>query len=158
MWILFSKRPLSMPELCQALTIPKDDFDALKQEAQLDHNNNSGISSSLESAAYTPGFIIQACAGLVIVDELESTLSFPHYSVYEYFAERRGKLFPHGSRQIAIACVRYLISEPFEIFETVEEEDSVDTFRNHPFLDYAAHHWVLHTREKLNDEVSRDEE
>ena len=134
MWVLYAKRPLSMRELCQALAISTD---------------GNGLH---ERALPTPNVIIQACAGLISVDESSSIVSLVHYSVYEYFRKRRGELFPQGPRRLALACISYLMYESFETTGS-SDECSIDTFRSHPFLEYAAHAWTSHCRDRNSDDA-----
>lgn len=105
-----------------------------------------------ERALPTPDAIKEACAGVITVDESSTTVSLGHYSVHEYFRRRPGELLPQGPRRLALACTSYLMHEPIET-TSFPDENSIDRFRSHPFLDYAAHTWTSHCRDRNSDDA-----
>ena len=141
MWILYAMRPLSMPELCQALAIRDDAFD-FKQET-----------------VPTPQLILQSCAGLVVVDDSGSTVSLVHYLVYEYFQTLRETEFPHGPEYLTLACVVYLkglLSGPNDGGSDDKFADE-DEAGSNPFLDYATSHWIDHCQNRGSVKTNRQE-
>ena len=155
MWILFAKRALSVTELCQALAIEED-----------------GLSLN-EKATPTPRQIQMVCAGLIAVDGASSTVSLVHYSVHQYFWERRADMFPQGPRCLALACIIYLSQKSLKLPDDTgkDQEDlaliaksnplddgdvnntTLDADRLYPFSNYAVSQWICHCQERHRDEV-----
>ncbi len=137
MWVLHAKRPLSMAELCTALSVP-------------DNTPNFN-----QHTIPTPKLILQSCGGLIAVGDSGSTVSLVHYQVHEYFQGIRENLFPQGHEDLALTCAIYLTN----LLEKYPDDlDNDDYFASavslNPFLDYAAYYWRSHCQDRRRTECS----
>ena len=124
-WLSFAMEPLTVEQMRHALAIsPKRT--AFNERALPDEED-----------------ILSVCGGLVIVDDMLMTVRLVHYTIQEYFIERRGTLFPRGEQYVALDCLRYLSYTDFDL----PSADGDDLFRRrqkYHFLIYAAKHWSRH--------------
>ncbi|KAL1853774.1 hypothetical protein Plec18170_005166 [Paecilomyces lecythidis] len=138
-WIVYSSRPLRFKELQHAIAI-----DSLEQE-----------DSSIPDECLTPqDIIINACAGLVKINEETSAIGLVHYTAQEYFDRYGSVYFPHAQRNLELACIRYLSLGTFtgscptdELYERRLAEN--------PFLVYAAQNLGEHSRPDIRDQYMK---
>ncbi|KAI5808430.1 hypothetical protein BZA77DRAFT_329781 [Pyronema omphalodes] len=126
-WIFLAARPLSPEELRHALAV------------------ESGDTKLHEDNLLEPQFILNACLGLVIVDESTSTVRLVHKSLQDYFQEQydQGVLFKEGHMDIASICMTYMSFGHFnQEIETLQEK----ILDRYPLLGYAATRWDYHLR------------
>lgn len=95
-WISYAKRPLTMIELQEALSLRIEDVD-------LDVDNFLDIDE-----------ITSVCAGLVVVDRDSNVVRLVHYTTQEYLQDRRTSWLPAGEVAIFITCLRFLFSRKWE--------------------------------------------
>ncbi|KAI5816099.1 hypothetical protein BZA77DRAFT_313607 [Pyronema omphalodes] len=115
-WIFLAARPLSPEELRHALAV------------------ESGDTKLHEDNLLEPQFILNACLGLVIVDESTSTVRLVHKSLQDYFQEQydQGVLFKEGHMDIASICMTYMSFGHFnQEIETLQEK----ILDRYPYLD-----------------------
>ncbi|KAL9033586.1 MAG: hypothetical protein Q9180_005868, partial [Flavoplaca navasiana] len=129
-WILYASRSLTMVEVQHALaaesTVPPQGVD--------------------EEWINNPNDIIYSCAGLVTLDQKTNVIRMVHYSAQEYFSANRQTHFPHGHKDIATVCLKYLASNLFSNGRRKNKQEVKLQCAENPFLDYAAHFWGFHTR------------
>ncbi|KAJ7592291.1 ankyrin repeat-containing domain protein [Mycena floridula] len=137
LWLTFSKKPLSLPELQYAIAV------------------TPGMMEMDNDAITDADSLITVCAGLIVLDDY--FVRFVHYTTQEYFKrEESQKHFQLPATQayfnlsedtllqaayfhIAMTCITYLS------FETLVDGEKV-TWHSPPLLRYSAHHWGDHVR------------
>ena len=135
MWIFFSKRPLKVAELSEALAInpKKSVLDRKFQQSQK--------------------MMVSCCLGLVTVDEKSSVIRMVHYSVQEYFRENQFRLWPSGQQSIAELTISYLLSDAFSHGSYQAESELSAIIHRHPFTKCAARFWGEHVRDAQSQDV-----
>ncbi|KAJ7254178.1 ankyrin repeat-containing domain protein [Mycena rebaudengoi] len=137
-WLIFSKRPMTLNEIIDALAF---DFDL--EPLRFDHEERMGRDALLAS-----------CAGFVVVSG-KHTVKLAHSSVKEYFLQAT-RLRLSGDCEIseqaahhllARTCIAYLCS-----FDHVLKSDA--DLQRYPLTLYAAGNWVFHL--KLRDDMGLD--
>jgi hypothetical protein len=128
-WISYAQRPLTVPELCNALAIQPG-------TKVLDHDE-----------IYDMDDILSVCAGLIIVDNESNIVRLVHYTTQEYFDRIRLKWNPHAEQDIASACITYLSMDVFVHGSCDSDEAFEARLRDNIFLDYSAQHWGKHAKE-----------
>ena len=129
MWASYSKRPLSLDELRQALAV------------------KSGMKSLDARLLPSPKTLVDVCAGLIIVEEESNTVRLIHYTLKEFLQSHLGQL---GNPNIHMAqvCLNYLLFDDFK--RDVESFYELERLKqNMPFLSYAANHWGHHVSAEL---------
>ncbi|KAG9681062.1 hypothetical protein KCU95_g19311, partial [Aureobasidium melanogenum] len=89
-WLLLAKRPLRLRELLHALAIDE-------RISYLDDENVSLVSH-----------IVDACAGLIVVDETNDTVGLFHKTFHEYLVKNQSVWFPQDNDTIGLMCVSNL--------------------------------------------------
>ncbi|KAL9579486.1 MAG: hypothetical protein Q9203_006673 [Teloschistes exilis] len=90
--------------------------------------------------------MVYSCAGLVTWDQETKVIRMVHYSAQEYLTANRLRYFPNGHYDIAVVCLKFLVSDPFA--EGRWSKAALNLLKKeHPFLDYAARNWGHHVRE-----------
>ncbi|KAI4116523.1 MAG: hypothetical protein LQ338_007701 [Usnochroma carphineum] len=128
LWIAFSTRPLSVPEVehASATSVGARDVD------------QDDILSASE--------LTSMCAGLVIVDA-SGIVRLVHFSAQNYFEKHREKWFSDGHTMLARNCVTYLSYETFEAGACSgldEREDFDKKVEQYPLIDYSCSYWGFH--------------
>ncbi|KAJ7249820.1 ankyrin repeat-containing domain protein [Mycena rebaudengoi] len=118
-WVATAKCPLSVAELLEAIAIEPD-------------------TKSLDREGVVEMVVLSVCAGLVIVDQ-DGTVRLIHYTTQKYLDGVQASKFPFAQRDIAQACLTYLLYNNFaplpenrEELETPEQE--------HALFDYSFQH------------------
>ena len=90
MWVLRARRPLRVSELQHALATQVG-------ESQLDDDN-----------ILQPRFIVECCAGLIIIDDKSSTVRLVHYTLQDYLQSIYQDRLAQDDIEIAKACLTYI--------------------------------------------------
>ncbi|KAJ7824521.1 ankyrin repeat-containing domain protein [Mycena olivaceomarginata] len=118
-WVAYTKRLLSVAELCEALAIEPAAED-------LDVDNLLDID-----------IILSVCSGLVIADETQSVVRLTHYTTQMYFNGIQQKDFPSAHTDIGSACLTYLSFTQFHTLpDPAQHSLSKQLLAQHPFLAY----------------------
>ncbi|KAG9232010.1 hypothetical protein BJ875DRAFT_381667, partial [Amylocarpus encephaloides] len=103
-WIVCSRRPLQVAEICEAIAFTIDD----------DFWDTTNISTNLER-------IIRVCGNLVVLDDTADTLQLAHYTVQQYLIRGNNANSSHFQFSLQGAddllgevCVAYLNFSDFE--------------------------------------------
>ncbi|KAJ7239382.1 hypothetical protein B0H12DRAFT_1136112, partial [Mycena haematopus] len=119
-WVAYSKRPLTVPELLEALAIEPG-------ATTLDVDNLLDID-----------IVLSVCGGLVIVNDTSSAVRLVHYTAQHYLDSIRTVHFPDADTIIASRCFTYL---SFKELPTIKHPIRVGstplTIPEHPFLRYS---------------------
>ncbi|KAF5722632.1 ankyrin repeat-containing protein [Fusarium mundagurra] len=125
LWLTFAKRPLSVLELQDALTVPIE----------------GNADSSFDDCPIDITAIITSCGGLARLDSINGTLCIRLYNrtiqgyFYRHLSDAEG--------DIGRACIKYLINRsPDGACRTTKE--LVERLRSNTFYEYAAGHWGQH--------------
>ncbi|KAL8888434.1 MAG: hypothetical protein Q9192_006176 [Flavoplaca navasiana] len=129
-WILYASRSLTIVEVQHALAAESTEPPQGVDEEWINNPND----------------IIYSCAGLVTLDQKTNVIRMVHYSAQEYFSANRQTHFPHGHKDIATVCLKYLASNLFSNGRRKNKQEVKVQCAENPFLDYAAHFWGFHTR------------
>jgi ankyrin repeat protein len=143
-WLFLAKKPLRLKELLHALAIDED-------VSSLDEENVPLVSH-----------ILNACAGLVVVDETHDSIGLFHKTFHDYLIKSQSKWFPHGDKTIGLTCIMYLSFDAFAGGSCIRPEskslhfscqapDRVryayeDRLVQYALYDYAQQHWHDHIR------------
>ncbi|KAJ7080218.1 hypothetical protein B0H15DRAFT_997588, partial [Mycena belliarum] len=118
-WVAYTKRPLSVAELWEALAIEPD-------ATSLDTDNLLDIS-----------IVLAVCAGLIIVDEEMSVVRLIHYTTQHYFDKIQSIKFLDAHQIIAAHCLAFLsFKEVVPIASCRSSQPFEYQDQAHPFLEY----------------------
>ena len=134
-WCYYSRRPLQMDELRQALVV-EDTHRALK------------------SSGKTATSIVDCCLSFITHDQSTGGVRFIHPSVQRWFKgePQNQKLLTHD--YLAKTCLTYLNFDVFGTFGTFDvpiNYSIIKVITPYPFLKYATRFWGDHTREAQQD-------
>ncbi|KAI9776091.1 MAG: hypothetical protein M1839_000604 [Geoglossum umbratile] len=137
-WIVYAVRPLQLIEIQHAMAV--DDTEP-------------GDRSISKDSLTSQNIIINACAGMIKVDEEGNIIRLIHYTMQEYF-ERSGLVhFPNAQRDIGVTCLKYLSLGVFGEGYCLTDELYEHRLKTNPLLDYAARNWGSHIREESEQTV-----
>ena len=150
LWIVYAARPLRLGELQHAIAI-----DELEPDDR-----------SISEESLTPSsIIINACAGMVKIDEASNIIGLVHKTTQEYFDKNGPKLFPHAQSDIGTRCLKYLSLEVFSEGACSTGEPYDRRLTENVLLKYAAqnlgyhmHDMVEHTLNSLKLDFFLDED
>ena len=149
LWIVYAARPLRLGELQHAIAI---------DELEPDDRSIS------EESLTPPSIFINACAGMIKIDEASNIIGLVHKTTQEYFDQNGPKLFPHGQSDIGTRCLKYLSLEVFSEGACLDYWLYKRRLRENALLQYAAqnlgyhmHDMVEHTQNNLNLDFFLDE-
>lgn len=148
-WIYYAKRPLTVAELREALSVEYGDI-------KLDRSGRHDVD-----------LLTDVCCGLVSVGEQDKVIRLVHYSFQQYLDENWTIDFPHSQRWIAITCLTYLMLDDFspEAMDEVDEPHTQHEDRafatvtrsqwqdSHRFFTYVVTYWGDHVRGSLEKEL-----
>ncbi|KAH0372585.1 hypothetical protein KCU65_g1180, partial [Aureobasidium melanogenum] len=139
-WLFFAKRPLRLKELLHALAITGNNPQVGKNIPAIDH-------------------ILNACAGLIVVDETNDTVGLFHKTFDDFLSKNHMSFFPQGDETIGRTCITYLSSDAFAngpcpktapSWSRCEAEDPTFLYKQRlaqfPLYTYASRHWHDHIR------------
>jgi hypothetical protein len=132
-WCYYSRRPLKMDELCQALVV-EDDHHSLKS------NGKSATS------------IVDSCLSFVTHDQSTGEVRFIHPSVQRWFNREPQNQKLLARDYLAKTCLTYLKFDVFDVpiyvSRGLSRRDLMAQYVGpYPFYRYAAQFWGDHTRE-----------
>ena len=131
-WLLNAKTLLRSAELCEALAIGSED-DSLQRERK----PNISV-------------VLDACQGLVRVNQTSDTIEFFHFSVKEHVA--RKQMQAPSAVDIPHNCVRYLRFNDF--ITPCSDKFGVEARRmQYPFSSYVSQFWPEHVRDAPEDRL-----
>ena len=149
LWIVYAARPLQLGELQHAIAI---------DELEPDDRSIS------EESLTPPSILINACAGMIKIDEASNIIGLVHKTTQEYFDQNGPKLFPHGQSDIGIRCLKYLSLQVFSKGACLDYGLYKRRLRVNALLQYAAqnlgyhlHSMVEHTLNSLKLDFFLDE-
>lgn len=91
----------------------------------------------------TPEDVLNACRGLVVVDNVAKTVRFPHLTVLEYFRKVDHHLKPLSS--LILICMTYLSFDEFE--SKRDDYDAVkERLTKHKTAMAVANNWTNYAR------------
>ena len=130
LWIVYAARPLRLKELQHAIAV---------DELEPDDRSIS------EESLTPPSILINACAGMVKIDEASNIIGLVHKTTQEYFDKNRPKFFPDGQSDIGTRCLKYLSLEVFSEGACSTEELYERRLSENVLLKYAAQNLGYHT-------------
>lgn len=133
-WIACSTRPLLVKELVHALSVESGD-------TSLDPDGLLDISTILATTAGLVHLQANVKEKDDSVSEDNKTIRFVHYTVEEFLADNKLRMFPEADLDICHTCLTYL---GFEDFKRKSSNLGLSTRVIFPFLVYAARYWVAH--------------
>ncbi|KAJ7271021.1 ankyrin repeat-containing domain protein [Mycena rebaudengoi] len=119
-WVANAKRPLSIHELQEALSIELDTT-SLDSDSLLDIE-----------------FIISVCAGLLIVDH---AVRLVHHTTQDYIDRVQPIQFPCAQMEITSICLTYM---SFNDFCVDRSQENWSFYHKYKLLSYASHHCLVH--------------
>ncbi|KAI9783263.1 MAG: hypothetical protein M1839_004103 [Geoglossum umbratile] len=137
-WIVYAVRPLQLEEVLHAVAV--DDLEP----------DDRSISEEI----LTPqSVVVNACAGLIKIDEETNVVGLVHITTQEYLERSGAKHFPDARRDIGIACLKYLSLDVFSKGYCSTDELFECRLRENTLLDYAARNMGNHIREETERSV-----
>ena len=131
-WIVYAVRPLQLEEVLHAIAV--DDIEP----------DDRSISEEI----LTPqSVIVNACAGMIKIDEERNIIGLVHKTTQEYLERSGAEHFPDARRDIGIACLKYLSLDVFSNGYCSTDELFECRLRENTLLDYAARNVGDHIRE-----------
>ena len=130
LWIVCAARPLRLKELQHAIAV--DELEADDRSVP-------------EEVLTLPSIFINACAGMVKIDEASNIIGLVHKTTQEYFDKNRPKFFPDGQSDIGTRCLKYLSLEVFSEGACSTKELYERRLSENVLLKYAAQNLGYHT-------------
>ena len=135
LWISHARGSLTVAELSEALAV------------------QPGNASLNPRRRPDQGKMIDCCMGLVTLDRESSSIRLVHYSLQEFFRNRREKIFPSGEEELAEVCINYLLFDDF-IHGCCEDAAAIErSIEDFPLLRYASSYWGHHVQRSHCDRV-----
>jgi hypothetical protein len=138
-WIFLAKRPLLVQELRQGLSVRSADL-------------------SLDEEGYPlPEDLVDACLGLVTLDEAVGAIRFVHFTVQEYLLSEATEFFTSQGTQLTEACLTFLLFDEFRKGPCLDNESFENRLQDYQFFDYASNYWGIHLKEcpdETNNELA----
>jgi ankyrin repeat protein len=132
-WLLNAKTLLRSAELCEALAIGFQD-DSLR----VDRKPNISV-------------VLDACQGLVRVNQISDTVEFFHFSVKEHVVSRE-EMQALSAVDIPLSCVTYLRFNDF--LSPCSDKSEIEVRRKqYPFSSYVSQFWPEHVRGAPEDRL-----
>ncbi|KAH9882828.1 hypothetical protein J1614_000194 [Plenodomus biglobosus] len=125
-YIYCAKRPLSVEEMCHALSI------------------ETGHTELDETAFPVMEIIFSISVGLIRVDEKSNLVTLVHQTLQEYLAKDPSKLLHQPELEMAKTCLTYLSLNICECGPCIDGETLEQRLQDYTFLDYASHNWGYH--------------
>ena len=123
-WIVYAVRPLRRRELLHAVAV--DELEPADE--------------SVEEDCLTPmSTIVNACAGMIRIDNESDVVGLVHKTTQEYFDCNGIYHFPHAYRYITESCLRYLSLPVFRTGPCSSDEAFERRLTDNALLDYAVH-------------------
>ncbi|OAX82907.1 hypothetical protein ACJ72_02732 [Emergomyces africanus] len=136
LWIVYAVRPLQLGELQHAVAVDELETD--------DH--------SVSEECLTPQtIVVNACAGLIKIDQESNIVRLVHMTAQEYFDRRGTKHFPDAHRDIGMACLKFLRLEVFSEGYCVTDGQYQCRLKGNALLKYAAQNFGNHIFRTTDD-------
>ena len=137
-WIVYATRPLRVEEVQHAIAI-----DDLEPEDR-----------SIAKDFLTPeALIVDACAGLIKIDEKSNIIGLVHKTAQEYFDRKGATHLPDAQLHIGTRCLKYLSLDVFRDGCCPTDDLFASRLRENKLLDYAAQNVANHVREETMREL-----
>jgi len=142
-WLFFAKRTLRQKELLHALA-----FSGCNSQAD-------------EKRIPTVSYVLSLCAGLVVIDEINDTVSLFHKTLHDFLEKSHASFFPLGNEAIGKTCVRYLsldafadgpcpVVDPASLWSVDKANDRTILYKGRlnrfSLYEYASKYWHDHVR------------
>ena len=90
--------------------------------------------------------VIDFCQGLIIIQQETSQVRLAHFTLFEYFFERRpyDSWYCSSEQLIAETCLTYLLFDDFASNPPSNDDAYKEMLRLYPLYDYAARRWGIH--------------
>ena len=90
--------------------------------------------------------IVDFCQGLIIIQQETSQVRLAHFTLFEYFFERRtyDSWYCSSEQLIAETCLTYLLFDDFASKPPSTDDAYENMLRLYPLYEYAAHRWGVH--------------
>ena len=138
-WISLSHRHLTAQELTHALAIDvENDTNDERTTGDIESRSPSDLPDFDRDDVPDIKLVLSSCLGLVVIEGQDHTVSFSHYTVYEFF-KSQDDWVSNGHTMLGKACIRYLSSA-----DLVACND--ETRMNYPLRYYAVECLGLHVR------------
>ena len=130
--------PLTAEAMCHALGLAHIlDYEKRLSELHLEEIPN-------------PESIIECCMGLIKMDPMTSVVTLAHYDILQEMRGNRVEFFSSDyTARLAKTCIAYLSLAAFSDGPCHAENTFRKHLEEHPFLEYASHHWGYHARATL---------
>lgn len=143
-WILYAERPLTTPELLEALAIEEGDADidrsAMTTKEDILHWASSLIRKRVGGGLEIAHFTVKEF--LVAIDCQKT----PQFSPYLMFREE-------ADIQLGKTCLTFLNCKIFSEIQPRDFFDLVHIIEIYPFLPYATENWDCHSLQHMQDAV-----
>lgn len=134
-FIFCAKRPLTVDELCHALSVDTED-------TELD-----------EDAFFDPEILLAISVGLIRIDEKSRIIGLVHHTLQEYLEKYPEILLPNPDAEIGKACLIYLSFDVFGSGPCIDEKTLNKRLEEYKFLEYASRNWGHHIRTQLPEQL-----
>ena len=126
LWVFQAVRPLKLDELLDALAIRSE--------------------QNTLNPKYRPTkkLLLSCCMGLITIEEESSNVRLVHYTIQEYLQAAAETLYPDGEEQVAMACMKYLMTDNLREGPYARERHIRQCVESYPFVKYAATYWGFH--------------
>lgn len=140
-WLLFSRRPMALTEVAEAIVVEVGD-ESMDSEKKLNE----------------PQDILDICRGLIEIDDTQFTLGLSHFTVKEYLisaniieSSAAGYHVKHtvAHAELAKICLTYTM---FSDFDDGPCDDYEAQLGEYPLLTYAVQYWPEHVSEYGNQD------
>ena len=148
-WLSFSKRPLSLLELCEAVVIDEEDC-TIDEDYRLQ----------------PPTILLSVCKGLIVHDEDSDQVALAHSSIKAFLTSTRiGETeasffaFDHqgATQKIIRTCLTYLMFDDFR-GGCCDRKMLHDRIERYYLLKYAALYWAVHASQRSEPVYLIDED
>jgi hypothetical protein len=104
-WTFLTKRPLTVIELCHALSVTIDPDQLQPGNMQLAYDEKLEWDNFPSQKS-----LIDWCFGLLIIDDETSTVRLVHKSLHDYLTllHDKGEIFSNGHSELAYTCLQYM--------------------------------------------------
>jgi hypothetical protein len=137
-WIVYAVRPLQLEEVQHAVAV----------------NELEPDDRSMSEESLTPqSIIVNACAGMIKIDEQSNIIGLGNKTTQDYFDRNGTKHFAHAQRNIGITCIKYLSLEVFSEGYCSTNELYERRLRENALLEYAARNLGNHIYQAAEDSL-----
>ena len=119
---------------------------ALQHALGVEIGDRSLVHSRMTPLSLLRTSIPDFCQGLIIIQQETSQVRLAHFTLFEYFFERRpyDSWYCSSEQLIAETCLTYLLFDNFASNPPCNDDAYQDMLRHYPLYGYAAHRWGIH--------------